>query len=525
MASRSASTLTPNMALSVSRASLISPRASLSAGELQSKPLSELRRLARERGLRADTKAELIKELIASNGAVAAQAPAAPAAAAGAAKSAYEKQLEAMPLAQLRAIARSKGIFGSTRGELVKELVKLTPAASAPAPAASAAAPAAAAPSYTQPPAAAAPAAAAPASSSPSSPLLRELQTKPLSVLRAMARQKGLRGDTKAELVKALSAATPADVSSPPAAPSPPASAADPAQATPVVTAQTLARQLQGRPLSALRAMASAKGIQGGAAVPKDRLIRALIAAATTTAANISEVKADASVAAAALQAKPLSELRAMARERGMRGDTKAELVKLLSADSVPAFAAAAATPKPATFAAAAAAATATATATATALPPSATSASINLPFQSDVTSAGTTAIQPAAKSAIATEPASLREAMELFLTPDTPPAGSSTSANELADEAVFLRNVLVGAIGVAVLPLMLPMQMNQPAVVTAPVVPTAAVAPALPVAPPPEPEPEVREISPEEFCRSLPASMLSPQAAKFCEAVADMGL
>ncbi|CAI5501143.1 unnamed protein product [Closterium sp. Naga37s-1] len=461
----------------------VSPvRAALSSKVLESKSLGELRQLAKERGMRGDTKAELVKLLASSyaaaptgNGAVAAKAQ-------PAVDPQLKKQLEAMPMAQLRAQARSKGVYGGSKAEIVAALLA---AGAAPAAAASSA------PAYSNGAVASAPAAAAPVVAVPSSSdLARQLQTKPLAVLRALARQKGLRGNTKEELVAALvSAAAPAVASPAPAAspaaaaPSPAASPAAAAPAAVNVSAQALARQLQTRPLSALRAMASAKGITGAAA-PKDQLIRALVAAATATAANVTEVKAAASVRASELQSKPLSELRTIARARGIRGDTKAELVKLLTAEDV-------------------------------VLPPL-QSASMSLPFQSDLPAGGTTAILPVQAASVATQSAAMSEAMEMLLG-----RAEGEAEGSVAEQAAFLRNVLVAGIGVAVLPLILPVQMSSTVVATAPTV----TAPQVVVPPPAEPEPEVRALSAEEFCASLPSSLLSPQAAKFCQAVKDIGL
>ncbi|GJP81252.1 hypothetical protein CLOP_g11414 [Closterium sp. NIES-67] len=458
-------------------------RAALSTKVLESKSLGELRQLAKERGMRGDTKAELVKLLASSyaagNGAAAAKAPVA-------ANPQLKKQLEAMPMAQLRAQARTKGVYGGSRAELVAGLLAAgaAPAAATPS-----------APAYLNGGVSSAPAAAAPvAAVAASSELARQLQTKPLAVLRALARQKGLRGNTKEELVAALvsaspsaAAAAPAALSSmpaaSPAAAAPASSAAPAAPAAVNVSAQALARQLQTRPLSALRAMANAKGISGAAA-PKDQLIRALVAAATTTAATVTEVKAAASVRASELQSKPLSELRTIARARGIRGDTKAELVKLLTAEDV-------------------------------VLPPL-QSASMSLPFQSDLPAGGTTAIQPVQAALVATQSAAMSEAMELLLG-----RAEGVAEGSVAEQAAFLRNVLVAGIGIAALPLLLPVQMSTTVVATAP----SATAPVVVPPPPAEPAPEVRELSAEEFCASLPASLLSPQAAKFCQAVKDIGL
>ncbi|CAI7864062.1 unnamed protein product [Closterium sp. NIES-53] len=505
-------------------------RASLDTRVLESKSLGELRALARQRGLRGDTKAELVKMLSSgTNGAVGATpaAPvsaAAPSAAHGASQSAQARQLEAMPLGQLRAMARSRGIFGNTKAELVAALLAASGApAAAPAAPASAPAPAPAA-QYS-----AAPSAAAPAGSS--SALARQLESMPMGQLRAMARQKGLRGNTKDELISALlgtssrpsSAAAPSASSPQPPAPaapsaSAPASASASAPAAAAVNPQALSRQLQARPLSALRAMASAKGISP-AVSSKDQLVRALIAAATATAAGVTEVRAAASVRSAELQARPLAELRAMARQRGLRGDTKAELVKLLTAsDPSPTFVSTPTTPLRSATATATATAAAVATATATPF-----SSGISIPFQSDAPAGGTTAIQPAQSATAAdSEAPSIQEAIELFFSPDR---GQEQQADGLSEQAAFLRNVMVAGIGVAVLPLILPMQMPTPVAVAPSSPPAAITAPVEPVAPPPEPEPEVRELSPAEFCRMLPASLLSPEAARFCAAVVDMKL
>lgn len=131
------------------------------------------------------------------------------------------RQMEALPLSQLRAMARAKGIVGGGgKAELVASLLGASAGAGSAAPAA-AAAPVVEA--RAAPVAAAAVEASAPAPAPADvSPLDRQLQSKSLSALRAMARQKGIRGQTKDELVAALLAAS----SSLPSAASPSSSAA-----------------------------------------------------------------------------------------------------------------------------------------------------------------------------------------------------------------------------------------------------------------------------------------------------------
>ncbi|CAI7803631.1 unnamed protein product [Closterium sp. NIES-54] len=362
----------------------------------------------------------------------------------------------------------------------------------------------------------------------------RVLESKSLGELRALARQRGLRGDTKAELVKMLSSGTNGAVGATPAAP---VSAAAPSAAH-GASQSAQARQLEAMPLGQLRAMARSRGIFGNT---KAELVAALLAASGAPAAApaapasapapapAAQYSAAPSAAAPAgsssalarqLESMPMGQLRAMARQKGLRGNTKDELISALltASDPSPTFVSTPTTPLRSATATATATAAAVATATATPF-----SSGISIPFQSDAPAGGTTAIQPAQSATAAdSEAPSIQEAIELFFSPDR---GQEQQADGLSEQAAFLRNVMVAGIGVAVLPLILPMQMPTPVAVAPSSPPAAITAPVEPVAPPPEPEPEVRELSPAEFCRMLPASLLSPEAARFCAAVVDMKL
>ncbi|CAI5499633.1 unnamed protein product [Closterium sp. Naga37s-1] len=243
------------------------------------------------------------------------------------------------------------------------------------------------------------------------------------------------------------------------------------------------------------------------------------------------------------LQAQPLSALRALARERGLRGDTRAELITVLSMDPPAGSELPGLVPN---------------------LP-----SSFDLPFQSEV-QAGSSALEPSQAAKLASELASLSATMQVL---QSKQATLSEERDSLKEQADLLRNVLVGGLGLALIPLLLPLQATNTAVqgtvttttsVTQTLPPRAPPAPDLreqapeelscvPLSmsthksiqmirsllppprlppsvhqmlpPPAPPAPEVRELAPEEFCRTLPASLLSPDLARFCQAVNNMNL
>ncbi|CAI5964350.1 unnamed protein product [Closterium sp. NIES-64] len=123
----------------------------------------------------------------------------------------------------------------------------------------------------------------------------------------------------------------------PPAPAAPRAAAAPPARAAAPAAGGVAggASGLEGKSLGELRALARQRGVRGDT---KAELIKALstapaaAAAAPAAAAPAGNGAAKATpIAASSLANKSLGELRALARQRGVRGDTKAELISLLS--------------------------------------------------------------------------------------------------------------------------------------------------------------------------------------------------
>ncbi|GJP49876.1 hypothetical protein CLOM_g9035 [Closterium sp. NIES-68] len=340
----------------------------------------------------------------------------------------------------------------------------------------------------------------------------RALENKPMSELRALAKQRGLRGDTKAELIALLTSTGNLSASSASV------SASASASASAAGAEGQRQRQLDVLPLAQLRAMARSRGLNASgskAQLVKDLLVAELGLTASAPSTSTSALRGapppsppPASPSASApsapapaspsktwknqLQAQPLSALRALARERGLRGDTRAELITALSVDPPAGSELPGLVPN---------------------LP-----ASFDLPFQSEV-QAGGSALEPAQASKLAAELASLSATMQVLQSKQAALSGERDSLREQAD---LLRNVLVGGLGLALVPLLLPLQATNTAVQGSSSV-TASVTQALP--PPALPAPEVRELAPEDFCRTLPASLLSPDLARFCQAVNDLGL
>ncbi|CAI5471938.1 unnamed protein product [Closterium sp. Yama58-4] len=161
---------------------------------------------------------------------VSAPAPAPPAAAAGAGgeAGAREKELLGLGLAELRQMARAQGVRGDTKAQIVAALlaqqaatpVKAKPPSPPPAAPAAAASPA---PTVAKPapkPAAPKPAAPKPAAAKAAGEkaagekgekgeVERALEAMDMGELRYLARERGLKGDTKEELVKALAEGPP----------------------------------------------------------------------------------------------------------------------------------------------------------------------------------------------------------------------------------------------------------------------------------------------------------------------------
>ncbi|CAI5519417.1 unnamed protein product [Closterium sp. Naga37s-1] len=94
-----------------------------------------------------------------------------------------------------------------------------------------------------------------------------------------------------------------------------------------VAVAALTARDLQSKSLEQLRAMARMKGITGN---NKAQLISALTGGAAASKPSSYASTAAFSGDEALLQSKTLGELRALASAKGLRGDTKAEIIKLL---------------------------------------------------------------------------------------------------------------------------------------------------------------------------------------------------
>ncbi|CAI5505384.1 unnamed protein product [Closterium sp. Naga37s-1] len=315
-------------------------------------------------------------------------------------------------------------------------------------------------------------------------------------------------------------------------------------------------RQLEALPLSQLRAMARARGISGGSS--KADLVSDLLRAADVSSSSASQPASAASaqpasapqaaVAAAPaeeeaqglekrLLATPLAALRAMARQKGLRGNTKEELIAALVAatpslpSSVPVASASASAPSAypaasaplpsngsaAAFVPARAAAPAAKPSPVTLVAEAPAPAPFTLPFQSEYSST----LTPVQAVQLQEELASLREAMAAL---QKDQKVISADREGLREQAGFLRNLLIGGIGLAAVPLLLPAQIATTAATGGAVAGAAGGVTQVPP-PPQEPAPEVRQLSPEDFCKTLPANLLSPQAARFCTAVNQMGL
>ncbi|CAI7903825.1 unnamed protein product [Closterium sp. NIES-53] len=296
--------------------------------ELQRKSMAELRALAKARGLRGDTKAELVEQLLLSGAAslaysAPAQPPAPPAVVPGGAD-AMTQLLEKMPLPQLRELARERGSRSSTRADILRDLrlimagqplpkppprpaPVIPPSSPSPAPPASPPAAAQGVSAPSRPPPAASAGAGGGAGARE-----KELLGLGLAELRQMARAQGVRGDTKAQIVAALlaqQAATPVKAKPPSPQPAAPAVAASPAPAA----AKPAPKPAAPKPAAAKPA--AAKPAAGGGAAK---------GAAEKAAGEKGEVEL-------ALEAMDMGELRYLARERGLKGDTKDELVKALA--------------------------------------------------------------------------------------------------------------------------------------------------------------------------------------------------
>eukprot|EP00270_Netrium_digitus_P018884 TRINITY_DN727_c0_g3_i4.p1 TRINITY_DN727_c0_g3~~TRINITY_DN727_c0_g3_i4.p1 ORF type:complete len:624 (+),score=230.45 TRINITY_DN727_c0_g3_i4:35-1873(+) len=187
------------------------------------------------------------------------------AAPAAAAPAAPVSLLKNKSLSQLRAMARLKGLVATSKPELI-HLLSAKEAKSAPPSAA-------AAPS---PPPASAAASSTNGAAKSTSLSLEELEGKSMAQLRALAKEKGLRGDTRAEIIKLLldlsassSPAPPAKPVSAPVTPPPAAAATAPPRLSQAVI-------LQSKSLAQLRAMATQKGLMQVRTNSKEELIRLL---------------------------------------------------------------------------------------------------------------------------------------------------------------------------------------------------------------------------------------------------------
>ncbi|CAI5467030.1 unnamed protein product [Closterium sp. Yama58-4] len=300
--------------------------AALTARDLQGRSLEQLRAMARQRGIVGNNKEQLIAAL---TGGASAAKPASSYSSAAAAVSGDEALLQSKSLGELRALASAKGLRGDTKAEIIKLLLSVggvTPAPAAPAISFSAEALAPVVPNTQS-----------------ISDYQRRLQTKPMSKLRAVARMRGVVGTTRAELVAGLLAYhSKAGVAGAPAS-----AVQAAAQDKPEIVGQ-----LESLALSELRALAKARGVRGDT---RKELIKLLTgteapkaAAAPASYTNGSAVQAasyspyapsSAPVSSSApslpsasvLATKSLAQLRAIAAQRGIRGNTKQELVKALT--------------------------------------------------------------------------------------------------------------------------------------------------------------------------------------------------
>ncbi|CAI5467800.1 unnamed protein product [Closterium sp. Yama58-4] len=284
--------------------------------------MAELRALAKARGLRGDTKAELVEQLLLSGAASLAysappQPPAPPAAVPGGAD-AMTQLLEKMPLPQLRELARERGSRSSTRADILRDLRLIMagqPLPKPPPPPAPVIPPPSPSPAPPASPPVAIPVVSAPAPAPPAAAAgaggeagarEKELLGLGLAELRQMARAQGVRGDTKAQIVSALlaqQAATPVKAKPPSPPPAAPAAAASPAP----TVAKPAPKPAAPKP-----------------AAPKP-------AAAKAAGEKAAGEKGEKGEVERALEAMDMGELRYLARERGLKGDTKEELVKALA--------------------------------------------------------------------------------------------------------------------------------------------------------------------------------------------------
>ncbi|CAI5474316.1 unnamed protein product [Closterium sp. Yama58-4] len=300
--------------------------AALTARDLQARSLEQLRAMARQRGIVGNNKEQIIAAL---TGGASAAKPASSYSRAAAAVSSDEALLQSKSLGELRALASAKGLRGDTKAEIIKLLLSVGGVTPAPAPPAMSFSAEALAPVVPN--------------TQSISDYQRRLQTKPMSKLRAVARMRGVVGTTRAELVAGLLAYhSKAGVAGAPAA-----AVQAAAQDKPEIVGQ-----LESLPLSELRALAKARGVRGDT---RAELIKLLTGSAAPKAAapaapaytNGSAVSSSSSYtpsysapasssapslpSASVLATKSLAQLRAIAAQRGIRGNTKQELVKALS--------------------------------------------------------------------------------------------------------------------------------------------------------------------------------------------------
>ncbi|CAI5991173.1 unnamed protein product [Closterium sp. NIES-64] len=333
-------------------------------------------------------------------------------------------------------------------------------------------------------------------------PAAKALQAKSLGELRAMAREKGLRGDTKAELVKLLLQTQPSSSS-----PVHPSAVIPPRESTHRPT--TLA------PTAASSTASGVSGSKGGG-------------------------KGGKAEAAKALEAMSTAQLRAMAREKGLRGDTRAELINLLVAalpQSAKPTSNASVMPRPLPPSASPAAAAAAAAASGDGNGASSSSRESEVaeaevvlpPFASDIPPGG------------------------IAISQVQPKVGSGATAKEVKEAAAelkqgqFVRSVLIGGFGLALVPLVLPLapmnrlvpgspaeqlaaQLGEEATVLLnSLLDTQAVTvnqlQALMPLISPDLDPTTRAARAAWFCQQVPPAARSEQAEKFCKTVAQIGI
>ncbi|CAI6005311.1 unnamed protein product [Closterium sp. NIES-64] len=333
-------------------------------------------------------------------------------------------------------------------------------------------------------------------------PAAKALQAKSLGELRAMAREKGLRGDTKAELVKLLLQTQPSSSS-----PVYPSAVIPPRESTHRPT--TLA------PTAASSTASGVSGSKGGG-------------------------KGGKAEAAKALEAMSTAQLRAMAREKGLRGDTRAELINLLVAalpQSAKPTSNASVMPRPLPPSASPAAAAAAAAASGDGNGASSSSRESEVaeaevvlpPFASDIPPGG------------------------IAISQVQPKVGSGATAKEVKEAAAelkqgqFVRSVLIGGFGLALVPLVLPLapmnrlvpgspaeqlaaQLGEEATVLLnSLLDTQAVTvnqlQALMPLISPDLDPTTRAARAAWFCQQVPPAARSEQAEKFCKTVAQIGI